>query len=70
MVTIILAANKESEEELKTMGFKKEEVWVNYNLADGSTDAERKASGDRKVFAMRHRPFMFCTTSWWGMGVD
>lgn len=69
MVSIVLAASKESEAELEQLGFQKTEVWLKYDRGGGTT-AEAKPRVEGEMFRMKHPPFMFLASSWWGAGPD
>lgn len=69
MVSIVLAAAKESEEELAKLGFKETKVWLKYD-SGGGVDAVAKPRCERELFSMKHKPFMFLVSSWWGAGPD
>jgi len=68
-IQIALAWSPECEEELKRMCFVKHEVYIKHVGSGGTTDEQKKA-GDAEFFRMRHKPFQFVTTSWWGAGPD
>lgn len=69
MVSIVLAASKESEAELETLGFKKTEVWLKYG-SSGKPTPEARTEAEHELFHMKHPPFMFLAASWWGAGPD
>lgn len=68
-IQIALAWSKESEAELIEKGFRKREVYVKPTCLPG-TSKEAEEAGDRDFFKVRHVPFQFVTTSWWGAGPD
>ena len=66
---IALAYSKECEQELLEKGFEKREVYIRSAPSPGvSTDVTKREIelGDSDFFKMRHKPFQFVTTSWWG----
>lgn len=65
---IALAWSENCEKELLAAGFEKREVYV--KVAPPGPTEESNRAGDREFFAMKHPPFQFVTTSWWGMGAD
>jgi hypothetical protein len=60
---IAFAQSKESEKELKKMGFTKREVYIKHT-------SKKKEKGDSEFFSMRNPPYQFCTTNFWGAGPD
>jgi len=68
MNQIVLAWSDECEAELKAMGFTKKEVYVNH--VPGMTNEETKKRGERQLFNMKHKPYQFCVTSYWGVCPD
>lgn len=65
---IALAWSKETSKELEEMGFRKTEVYI--KNAPGVTTEESKKLGDREFFRMKHPPYQFVTTSYWGAGSE
>ncbi len=57
------------EEELKKKGFIKQEVYIK-NFHEGPNSEETNKNGDNDFFRMKHKPFQFVTTSWWGAQSD
>ena len=68
-VQIALAWSPECETELKAKGFKKKEVYIRDYLGDSCSEAGCKL-GDADFFRMKHKPYQFVTTSYWGAGPD
>lgn len=65
---LAFAWSPECEEELKKMGFKKQEVYVKDGPI-GPSDETRK-QGDREFFSMRNPPLQFATTTFWGASYE
>lgn len=65
-IIIVLAASEESEKELVEMGFTKREVWT--KPAPGITTPDQKVKGEALMWRMKHIPFQFLVSSWWGAG--
>ena len=66
-IQIALAWSPECEKELKQLGFKKTSVYIK-DVEGGATSKEQEHRGDSQFFQMKHSPFQFVTTSWWGAG--
>ena len=66
---IALAWSPECKAELIQKGFKKREVFIREYLGAISTEAGCKL-GDGDFFGMKHSPYQFVTTSYWGAGPD
>jgi len=65
---IALCWNEKSAEEMESMGFEKREVYI--KKAPGVISKEAKERGDAEFFSMRHPPYQFCTTDYWGAGPE
>jgi len=65
---IALAWSKKCEEELIEMGFRKTEIYM--KLAPSGMTKESNEKGDSEFFDMKHSPFQFITTSYWGAMPD
>ena len=68
-IQIALVWSPECEKELKQLGFKETKVYIK-NVDGCASSKEQKALGDSQFFQMKHTPFQFVTTSWWGAGPD
>lgn len=75
-VQIALSWSDDCEKELISMGFEKKEVYIKY-YGDSKGCGEHEAisdacnrNGDHEFFSMKHSPYQFITTSWWGAGID
>ena len=66
---IALSWSEKCETELLSKGFVKEEVYIKY-VNSGVTTKEQVEIGDADFFDMKHSPFQFVTTSWWGAMPD
>ena len=64
-IQIVLAWSEDCEKELIQMGFEKQEVYTKTPPFAGNSDEEKKV-GDAEIFGMKHLPYQFVTTSWWG----
>ena len=69
-VRIAMAWSPECEKELIANGFRKIEVYANFESVGGITSDEQKESGDHAFFNMKHSPYQFFTSSWWGASPD
>jgi hypothetical protein len=67
-IQVAMTWSEECEKELINMGFNKKEMYIKH--APGATTEESIKKGNAEFFSMRHIPFQFFTTSWWGAGVD
>jgi len=69
-IQIALAWSKKCEKELTERGFEKREVYIKDAPFSGKTSKEDCRLGDSELFEMKHSPFQFITTSWWGAAPD
>ena len=73
---IALAWNDDCEKELIEKGFEKKEVYIkSYGNSEGRKEGEAisdvcERNGDHDFFSMKHKPYQFVTTSWWGAGSE
>ncbi|HLE17637.1 MAG TPA: hypothetical protein VI728_05045 [Syntrophales bacterium] len=65
---IVFVWSEESAVELESMGFKKQEVYMKEDSGGPTVEANKK--GDAEFFSMKHKPYQFITTSYWGAGAD
>lgn len=65
-IQIALCWSPETEEELKKMGFEKREIYCKPAPYSPEGTKGEIFLGDSEFFKMRHPPFQFVTTSWWG----
>lgn len=66
---IVLAWNGDCEKELLEKGFTKREIYVK-EFSTGETSDVDCEKGDSDIFKMRHKPYQFKTTSYWGAVYD
>jgi hypothetical protein len=60
---IAIAYSNDSKVELEHLGFREQTVMMKW-------DGTSKEEGERQFFAMRKKPFQFCSVDFWGAGPD
>ena len=66
MKQIAFAWSEECAKELEAMGFKKTEVYVK-NISTTGTQEEVEEIATREFWRMKHPPYQFVSTSFWGV---